>query len=159
MSGPISDVAQAILLRGSPITGKRTRRNTIFERADVPAGTFRTAAEQIGSKQGGPGLAFFDSTQAGHIAFGPGAGLAVGVSVGAENVRALLVDANGWDYHRHESEPLTDQLAAEPAVVVERIRSAVLTVLKTTIEKTPQLVVDGTLPLLGCAVAWPTPVS
>ncbi|MGA9286124.1 MAG: ROK family protein [Solirubrobacteraceae bacterium] len=159
MSGPISDVAQAILLHGSPTAGERLRRDSAFRAADVKPGTFRAAASGIGSKKGSPGLAFFDSTQAGRIAFGPGAGLAVGVSVGAEQIRAVLVDANGWEYHQEESPPLENQLAAEPTAVLNRIRATVSTVLQKTFDQSSELLIEGALPLLGCAVAWPTPVD
>jgi predicted NBD/HSP70 family sugar kinase len=155
----LSDVAQAVLLHGPPTRDKLARRDPIFRAAEIPWPTFRSAAEGIGSKQRDPRLSFFDATQPGKLAFGPGAGLVVGVSVGAENVRAVLVDANGWEYHPYESDHLPGQLAKEPPVVLNRIKVAVAEVLQKTFDQSPGLLVDGELPLLGCAVAWPTPVD
>ena len=155
----LSDVAQAVLLLGPPIRKKLGRRDPIFRAAGVPWGTFRTAADGLGSKQNSPELSFFDATQAGKLAFGPGAGLVVGVSVGAENVRAVIVDANGWEHHPYQSDHLPGQLAQEPSVVLGRIRTAVAEVLEKAFQESPGLLVEGELPLLGCAVAWPTPVD
>src|SRR5262249_36499546 len=90
--------------------------------------------------------------------FGPGAGLAVGVSLGTESLRATLVDANGWRYHSHESPPRPDQLELDPAAVLDRIAEAVSVVLDDAL-RDEKLLVDGALPLLGWSVAWPSPVD
>jgi hypothetical protein len=158
MSG-LSDVAHAILLLGAPTRETLGGRKPIMTSTGQPWTTFRSAAEGIGSKQGARGLGFFDSSRQGKLAFGPGAGLVVGVSVGAENVRAVLVDANGWEYHAHQGDHQQGQLAQQPDVLLARIKTAIAEVLEQTFKKSPHLLVDGALPLLGCAVAWPTPVD
>lgn len=152
-------VARAILLRGNREPGSLLQRKALLKAAgDTPLTTYRSAGEFIGAHRGSPGLRFFDGSTSGRIAFGPGAGLAVGVSIGAQSVRAALVDANGWVREKYESERLPQQLAREPRIVLERVRNAAAIVLQRAFED-GRLLVDGALPLLGWAVAWPTPVN
>jgi predicted NBD/HSP70 family sugar kinase len=159
MDAPVLKVAQGILLHGSAETGRYLRRPKLFKALDdLPLSTFRSAGEQLGAIQSDPGLGFFDLSVQGKIAFGPGAGLVVGISVGAESVRALLVDANGWEYCPTESDALENQTAAEPGVLLSRIKSTVAQVLAEA-SKRSNLMVDGGLPLLGWAVAWPTAID
>jgi predicted NBD/HSP70 family sugar kinase len=152
-------VARTILLLGNRETGARLVRETVLSQAgEVKGTTFRSAGSEIGALKGDQGLRFFDSTEQGRIAFGPGAGLVVGVSVGAESVRAVLVDANGWAYHHFESERLPGQLDAEPRAVLDRIKHAAGRVMDAALSD-QRLLVDHALPLLGVAVAWPTAVD
>lgn len=154
-----SNVAQAILLHASPQTGQRLARADVLKAANVKSEAFRYSAEGLGAKASDRGLAFFDTSERGKISFGPGAGLAVGVSVGAETVRAVLVDVNGWTYHHHESEHVTNQLDQHPATLIARIGDAIRQVLADTFEHTAGLLVNGCLPLLGYGVAWPTSID
>ncbi len=161
MTTSILKVAHGILLRGHPETGNGLDKSALLKAlGNIPSTTFRAAAEEIGALSSEPGLRFFDASMRGRIAFGPGAGLAVGVSVGAENVRAVLVDANGWEYHHVESDALAGQTSASPDVVLERIKDTVAKSLeKAFTDSEPDLLVEGELPLLGWAVAWPTPID
>jgi predicted NBD/HSP70 family sugar kinase len=151
------EVAEALMLYG-PGTGKeRHNRAALLRHAKLPDPTFRTAAKAIGG--GRPlGLGFFDSRVRGTLCFGPGAGLAVGVSLGTQSLRAAVVDANGWLRATVESPHSVEQLNAAPDVVLNRIRAVVSDVLDRAFAN-PELLVDGCLPLLGWAVAWPTPID
>jgi predicted NBD/HSP70 family sugar kinase len=130
----------------------------VLSDAEVADGTFRGAGLALGAHLGSPGLRFFDSSIDGRLAFGPGAGLVAGVSVGTESLRAALVDANGWVRATHDAEPMGGQLSAPRDVARGRIRAAVAALLAVAATR-PGLLVDGALPLLGAAVAWPAPVS
>jgi predicted NBD/HSP70 family sugar kinase len=155
----VLSVARGILLRGSAETGRRLDRDALFKAiGNVRLTTFRSAAADLGAQRSRPGLRFFDSSVNGKISFGPGAGLAVGASVGAESIRAVLVDANGWEYHPVEGPRLVGQSAAEPGIVLSRIKETVACVLDKALDDS-SLLVDGNLPLLGWAVAWPTPID
>ena len=125
--------------------------------ATSPTTFLRESAKAIGGHQANPGLRFFDGSSNGWIPFGPGAGVCVGVSVGARSVRAVLVDANGWEYAGETIDELDEQLAQEP-LVLERVKEAVHRVLRRGL-KDANLLVNDSLPLLGIAVAWPTPIS
>ena len=150
-------VARGLLNQGR-LNGDRLRRKSLLADLEVPDGTFRSAGETIGAKQGKAGLRFFDSSVDGRLAFGPGAGLVVGVSVGTESLRAAVVDANGWIRADQECAPMSGQLTAHRGVVLGRIREAVGAVLAKAYTK-PELLVERALPLLGVAVAWPAPVD
>ena len=140
------------------LEGERLARRDLFAAIEVADETFRSAGRAIGAKSRDPGLRFFDCSERGQVAFGPGAGLVVGVSLGSESLRAALVDANGWLYAHHEAESIVGQLGEPRDVILGRIREAVGAVLRRAVEN-PQLLVDGELPLLGCAVAWPSPLN
>ncbi len=127
--------------------------------AGVGWDTFRAAAKDLGAYQKTPGLAFFDAGKQNQLAFGAGAGLALGISVGAENVRGVLVDANGWQYYPQESDRMSGQLAAEPSVIIGRIKEIASKVIDAALGETEFALVDGALPMLGCGVAWPTPID
>ncbi len=93
--------------------------------------------------------------------FGPGAGLALGLSVGSQNVRGGLVDANGNLHNEKEAEQLPEQLLSEPRVVLSRIRSIAAQVLEDALAE-GTLCVPGERPglaLLGAIVAWPSPLD
>lgn len=158
VSRPCLTVARGLLLHGRSERGARLGRKELLDGLGVDASTFRSSGELIGSIRARPGSRFFDSSIAGRLAFGPGAGVVVGVSVGTESLRAALVDANGWCHHAHESEPQRGQLEAEPEVVIDRIGHAIGAVLDRALHD-DALLVDGALPVLGWAVAWPTPIA
>ncbi len=158
-AGPRVRAAHALLLHGAATRDTQQGRKALFAAAgDLPNTTFRAASTGVGGHQTDPGLRFFDTSSNGWLSFGPGAGVCVGVSVGARGVRAVLVDTNGWEYASEELDGLEDQLALEPAIVLERVREAVHRVLERGLTD-EDLLVDGSLPLLGCSVAWPSPIS
>jgi predicted NBD/HSP70 family sugar kinase len=150
-------VARGLLLHGKPEALSRLKREWLLEETGVPDGTFRSAGELLGAT-GSPGLRFFDCSVRGQIAFGPGAGLAIGISVGTESLRTALVDINGWIRVAHEATPDHTQLLGKPEVLLSRIRTAVEQLIQLG-RLDPSLLVDGKIPLLGCAVAWPSPLS
>lgn len=152
-------VARAILLHSPVDPAERRDRKWLLRTAgNVADSSFRDSGHELGSKPTHPGLRFFDTRTKGKLAFGPGAGLAVGVSVGSESLRALIVDANGWCYHEVEAPAEPKQLDQSPEALLNRIRDVVLEVVEKG-RGNPDLLVDGNLPLLGCAVAWPSPIT
>jgi predicted NBD/HSP70 family sugar kinase len=150
-------VANEILLRGPVSPEGRLHRATLLDGLGIGDGAFRRAGHKLGAHQGEPGLRFFDSSVEGYLAFGPGAGLAIGVSVGTESLRACLVDANGWRYCEHGRYDV-ERLRLSPREIVGQIHDAVNAVIKQALEG-QDLTVDGSLPILGIGVAWPTPVN
>lgn len=128
-----------------------------MDQIGVRDGSFRNAGERLGAKINAPGLRFFDSSPQ-KISFGPGAGLVLGVSIGAASLRAVLVDANGWRYHEHESVPVQDQLALPPSELLDRIREAAGAVLLSAL-RNEDLLVAGRLPFLAISVAWGIPLD
>jgi predicted NBD/HSP70 family sugar kinase len=153
-------VARALVLEGGDTPESHPDREAIFDAAGVSSNnTFRSAAKGIGGHKTETGLRFFDATRDGVLAFGPGAGVCVGVSIGARSVRAVLIDSNGWQYASREIDSIDGQLADEPKVLLARVRKAVIEVIKAGIDRHPELLVGDALPLLGCSVAWPTPIS
>jgi len=98
------------------------------------------------------------------LRFGPGMGLVVGVALGTESLRASLVDANGRILedganvrYTSEAPPDPDQLELPPDLLLDRLADVVRELLARAVED-PALTIDGALPLLGVAVAWPTPL-
>jgi predicted NBD/HSP70 family sugar kinase len=151
-------VAHNLLLWGAGRREEQESRDALFQLADVHYSTFRSATKELGGRVRTPRLRFFDISQKHALWFGPGAGVCVGVSVGARTVRAVLVDANGWEYDHCELDAVEGQLQQSPDVVMARVRDAVRGVLRRGIED-DRLLVDRKLPLLGCSVAWPTPID
>ncbi len=133
-------------------------KQQLLGKVGVKDTTFRSAAEKIGGKEHDRGLHFFDVSGP-RIKFGPGAGLMLGISIGTASMRAALVDANGHMPYRHECESSEDQLAAEPKVILDRIAEAAGVVVDKALTGEHDLLVDGKLPMLGVAVAWPTPIN
>jgi predicted NBD/HSP70 family sugar kinase len=128
-----------------------------LDQAKVKLNTFRSRADEIGSLDKEPRLRFFASS-GNTLAFGPGAGLVVAVSVGTSSLLAALVDANGDLSHQSAQPRQEDQLSAPPRVLLGRIRTAVADVLRSAFAD-PSKLVDGRLPLLGVAVAWPAAIN
>src|SRR4051812_12826686 len=100
MSEPRLAVAKALLLHGLP-DGERLQRAEVLKHADVRPRTFASSAAKIGAVMKDPQSRFFDVSRPGYVSFGPGAGLAIGVSVSTQTVHATLVDANGWRRAEH----------------------------------------------------------
>ena len=98
----------------------------------------------------------------GHPAkLGVGAGLALGLSVGSQSVRGALVDSNGDMHCEYSIDPLMpDQLSLSPERLLARLRQVAATVLDRAIDDGTLLPRGrGGLPLLGAAVAWPSPLD
>ena len=151
-------VARGLLLYGQHISdGALTRKDLLHEIGDIRDTTFRSNGEEIGAIANRPGLRFFESSP-NKIAFGPGAGLVLGVSLGTSSLRAALFDANGWMYHEHESRARADQLSLSPPAMLDRICAAAQHVLQRA-RLDAGLCVDNRFPFLGVAVAWPTPLD
>lgn len=151
-------MARGLLLHGERISDGTFNRKRFFQEIGVDNGTLRSAAGQLGAKRRAPGVGFFDSSQRGKIAFGPGAGLAIGVSLGHQSLRAALVDANGASRVTYEGGRIPGQLEERPAVLLGRIQEAAGAVLAQSLED-ETLQVDGAVPFLGISVAWPTPLT
>lgn len=145
-------------MHGDRRVGVRLEKKTLLERLNVDPSTFRSAGALLGAVQSRPQLRFFDTHVPGRIAFGPGAGVAVGVSLGSESLRAALVDANGWRHHAEEGAHELEQLRTEPELILDRIAAVVSKVLDAGLQD-EALLVNGGLPLLGWGVAWPTPLA
>lgn len=178
---PLTRVAVTILRYGRLEAGRTLDKQWVLSeaQADIPDGTYRGHAKQLGGRQkrDNQQLRFFSTTRK-SIAFGPGAGLALGISIGTSSLRAELVDANGWEYHAREAERDPEQLALPPARLFKRIRGLALQVLDEAflndalvveeweVEQDKEGNVAGKrllsprhLPLLGWSIAWPTPLS
>jgi len=94
------------------------------------------------------------------IRFSPEMGLVLAFSVGSESVRAGLVDANGEIHYRHSAPAGNDQLSQSPEALLDRVRHQAIRVLEDAFESGKLLrKTDGTLPLLGAALALPAPVD
>ena len=101
----------------------------------------------------------------GPLRLGPGMGLMIGVSVGSESLRAVVVNANGWLCSGDdgallavEAPPLPGQWDLGPAALTDRIAGVVREVMRRALDA-EGLLVRGALPLLGVAVAWPAPLT
>jgi predicted NBD/HSP70 family sugar kinase len=155
---PLTKVAEA-LVRHAPVeVGHGLRHALLFKRLNIKEGTFRGHARSLGYHENEHGLAFFRRVRRGEIAFGPGAGLAVGISLGSSSLRVTITDANGWTHVRTQANPDPDQLTYAPPDLLDRMREVVWTALAEAFE-IDALLVDGNLPLLGWAVAWQAPIS
>ena len=153
----IYHTARGLLLYGRQLREGNLTRQRFFEKIDPKESAWRMASEDIGSVAKAPGLRFFDSRRQ-SLAFGPGAGLALGVSLGSQSLRAALVDANGALHHKFEGERMPDQLHLEPEALLDRMREVIEVVLRKGL-KDKTLQVDGALPFLGISTAWPAPVT
>lgn len=158
MPRPCTKVARGLLLYGLNIEEGTLTRSKFMAKIGVAPNTFRAAGEDLGSKKRDPGLRFFDSSANEWIAFGPGAGLALGISIGTASIRATLVDANGKMHCEHEGETSSEQLSMDPDAFMRRVADAARAVLQEGLSRRKLLVRDA-LPLLGVAVAWPTPID
>lgn len=95
----------------------------------------------------------------GPVCFGPGAGLALGLSVGSQSVRGALVDANGRLHHESFAEPVAKQLELSPDDLFRRVKDVAAAVLEKAIVDESLALPSGGLGLLGAAVAWPSPLD
>ena len=155
---PCAKVARGLLLYGQMIDRGTLSRDAFLRRIGVPSNTFRAAGAGLGAKMSDPGLGFFDSSRQEWIAFGPGAGLVLGISIGTASVRSALFDANGRMHYAQEMPTDGEQLSAHPDEFMRRLAGSARSVLEDGL-RDPELLVQGALPLLGVAVAWPTPID
>jgi predicted NBD/HSP70 family sugar kinase len=95
------------------------------------------------------------------VELGPGAGLALGISLGFETLRGALIDANGVMHHQTEDLPTPRQLEATPGALLNRLRSLAARVLTAGVADQSLWAQDDApvLRMLGVAVAWPCPVD
>lgn len=84
-------------------------------------------------------------------------GSVLSIAVGAESCRAGLVDANADVYYPVELPPCRGQAALPPADLLKRVVEAANAVLAQA-SVDPDFAVDGQVPLIGVATAWPWPV-
>ncbi len=92
------------------------------------------------------------------IRFGPGAGFALGISVGAQSIRGGLVDTNAEVHNLHSAEAWPGQLDLPADKLIERIADVARVVLAKGLEN-DSLKVRDKLPLLGLSVAWPSAID
>jgi predicted NBD/HSP70 family sugar kinase len=151
-------VAEGLVLYGTE-DQSGLDRDELLEDVDVGEKSFVDRhGLPLGAKPSQPGERFFDYPRRGRLAFGPGAGLCLGISVGTESLRGAIVDANGWIRVEDEESPLRGQTKQPHDVVLDRVHLMAGKLLRKAVAK-KELLVDGKLPLLGCAVAWPSPVN
>jgi predicted NBD/HSP70 family sugar kinase len=158
MSSPRIRTARGLLLYGKRVGDGTLSRKRFLEQIAVDNGTLRSAADKLGAKGGSEGLRFFDSSRPNRIAFGPSAGLVIGVSVGNQSLRAVLLDANGISRASYEGGGIAGQLEEAPEILLDRIQEAAGAVVAAGLDQ-KELRVEGALPLLGVSVAWPGPLT
>jgi predicted NBD/HSP70 family sugar kinase len=161
MPGALEHLACQLLLDGEELRNRQTTRRAYYRQISVPESTGEGAGLGI-KRLDDPVRALITSrgraSGQAAIALGPSAGLVLGVSLGTTSIRAAIVDANGWIYNEHRGESLPGQLAAAPADLFDRIKHAGDAVLTPSLADS-RLLVAGTLPFLGIAVAWPVPLD
>lgn len=150
-------VAHGLVLDGQRLANGELDFRRFLKLIGRTPSVFRTAARGLGVGRGDSGLRFF-RTDWNTIAFGPGAGLVLGVLIGASSVRAAIVDANGFLHCHHESDYLAGQLSLPPHDLLDRIRRAAGSVIENALGN-DGLLVHGTLPFLGIAAAWASPLG
>lgn len=158
-SAPTLRVARALVHYRHQVVRGQISRAVLLDEAEVPLATLRSAAADIGAQTKDPGLHFFDATGKGELRFGPGAGLVVGLSIGTSSLRAALVDAHGETVLSNALEPDEQQLKKSPPDLLEDVKKLAGHLVGRAFEERPDLLVDGSLPLIGVSVAWPSPIN
>lgn len=148
VNAPAAPVLHAILAQGFVEPGHRAL-------ADVGGFSERSVSNVL--KTLGP----LGMMIGGHPAkLGPGLGVALGIAVGKESLRAALVDANGALHHKINRPPHRNQLQDPAHRLLERIREIAAEVLAKGMEdKALRVGRASRLKLLGASVAWPSPVD
>jgi predicted NBD/HSP70 family sugar kinase len=98
-----------------------------------------------------------DLVQAGAPRLGARFGSVLSISLGAASCRAALVDANGDAYYTEGLPWHPNQTKLEPPELLARIVAIGQKVIARAHEE-GDLLIDGRLPILGVATAWPCPV-
>lgn len=146
-NSPSGPFLHALLAQGEDATDLRDRLATVLS---VKPASIKRYVSDLGRK----GLIDAES-----LRFTPHLGLVLGISYGTDCVRGALVDANGTRYAEYERYYLEDLLGAEPQAVMMRIARCAREVLDEGLNDPNLAVADDNLPLLGVAVAWPSPVD
>jgi predicted NBD/HSP70 family sugar kinase len=139
----------AILAYGE---GKMTNK-VIGEKTDVSSRAITSVLRRMGAHQ-----VLVRDGEREPVRFGPGAGLALGISVGAQSIRAGLVDANADVHCLHTVDSLPGQLDLPADRLLDRIADAAHVALAKGLDD-DRLKVNDKLPLLGLAVAWPSAID
>jgi len=161
MPKTLSDIAHAVLLDGAELARTGRTRTQYYERTlERKPSSIATATKGFGmSRSNDPvrALVTGDNGEGPALALGPSAGIVLGVSVASASIRAAAVDANGFTYHARSREP-AKTLAATQTELFNLIKAITTDVLESAMQD-EQLLVQGRLPFLGIAVAWPTPLD
>ncbi len=162
MIGNRLKIAHALLIYGS---------DTLSEDHRVPKNQFLVDRALVGRVQGAENLTEMWNAKIlappKHLRFGPALGLVLGLSVGTESLRAVLVDANGVVVAECEALPQVNRLRdVSPEQVLAEIKAAARAVLTAALEDDELLIerkVDGraqsVLPLVGVSTGWPSPLD
>jgi predicted NBD/HSP70 family sugar kinase len=154
-------IANRILLDGDELRKHGTNLSAYYKQIHAQGSSVATATAGLGmSRLGDPtrALVTIEEGDRAWLAFGPSAGLVLGVSVGSASIRAAIVDANGWTYHERRAKAMAGQLATSPGELFNRIKSVGEEVFDEAL-KDKRLQVQGSLPFLGIAVSWPAPLD
>jgi predicted NBD/HSP70 family sugar kinase len=161
MPTALRQLAHRLLIEGDELTRTGMSLTRYYQHIDRSPSSVATATAELGMSRADDkvrALVTGNHRKEAALAFGPSAGLVLGVSLGATSLRAALVDANGVLHNVQEGPELMGQLAASPHELFERIRVISERVLDEAFEN-PRLLVSRALPFLGVAVAWPAPLD
>jgi len=158
MLNPSVRVANGLLLFGQQLEEWTVGRDRLFAAVGVPYTSFRSSASELGARAAKPGARFFDTAKRGRIRFGPGAGLALAVQVGTDDLLTALIDANGTVHHARFEESVPNQYDMEPSVLLKRIRRAAESLVSEALFD-DDLLAEGSLPLLGVVVVVDKPLD
>jgi predicted NBD/HSP70 family sugar kinase len=157
----LSQLANSLLLDGDELLRNGTSLSRYYQRLERSPSSIATATKGLGMGRATDpvrALVTSDRRDRAALAFGPSAGLVLGVSIGAASVRAALVDANGFMHNPQETPPLASQLSCSPSELFDRVRTVSESVLSAAFENRDVLV-SGAVPFLGISVAWPVPLD
>lgn len=155
-------IAHALLIHGERLRDGMSQEE--FWRL-VPGREGKAIAKNTGSRTVDDRARLGGYLAKGPLRLGPGLGLLIAVSVGSESLRAVVVDANGrlcagddGALLAVEAPPLPGQSDLGPTALIDRIAAVVRDLMRRALDA-ESLLVRGTLPVLGVAVAWPAPLS
>lgn len=143
----IGKVLDAVLTFGA----EDLNQKQIADCAGVVEGNVTRAKKAVGS--------FGPLLSSGPVRFTSEMGLVLAVSVGAERIRAGLVDANGSLHCRTTTPPLRGQLALSQRELLQHVARLAAEVLEKALGDATLVRADGTLPVFAAAMALPTPID
>ena len=161
MPSTLTQIANRLLIDGDELRRSGSSLTEYYGQIGVASSTVASATGGLGMSRRNDPLRVFvtrGTRKDPALAFGPSAGLVLGVSIGYSSIRAALVDANGWIHHQHAGEAVVGQLEATPTELFDRIKGVSEEVLDDAL-RDERLLVGKALPLLGVAVAWPGPLD
>jgi predicted NBD/HSP70 family sugar kinase len=161
MPPALVQIANSLLVDGEDLRRNGISLSRYFGTLKRASSSVAEATKGLGMSRAGDPVRVFvtgDHRHEAALAFGPSAGLVLGVSIGATSIRAGLVDANGWLHNEEHGPAMLGQLDAPQEELFERIRVTCEAVLGNGFEN-EDLLVGGSLPFLGIAVAWPAPLD